>query len=253
MFEAVVHYMYGAPLVDVLQCCCPLTGFSDLFDDLISANASLARFKTDALDAIRIMSGGKNFRLRRDPAPGFAQLMSVYCKQISQLYVVADQYCLEGLKSQLPHHIKTALSAAWNHSTILGTFDLLLASTQAEDELNVWIMDQIKIRFFVLLREPQFTEFCTRVPQLQMAKKLALEGYMQQKIGKTLRYCHNVPCQRNVSTTIKRGVLYCDHCSLAGVTSPPRTRMWPLEGDAEPEPEVEVKPSSSRKRSRTTY
>ena len=251
MFEALVHHMYGAPLGDVIQCCCPWEE-PDLFDELISTNPSLRSTKGDALDAIKIMSSAKSFRPRRDPTPAFAHLVSVYCKQISQLYIVADKYCLDELKTQLPRYIKTACSATWNHSAILEAFEILLEGTQAEDELNVWVLEQLKHRFFLLLREPQFTRFCTRIPQLQMVKKLAIEGYMQQKKSKTLRYCHNAPCQRNVSTTIKRGVLYCAHCSLPGFNGPARTRMWPLEGDAEPEPEVDVKPSSSRKRPRTT-
>ena len=184
----------------------------------------------------------------KDRTPAFAQLMSVYCKQLSQFYILADQYCLKDLKDGLTMEIKWACSYTWNHSTILEAFELLLNSTQTEDSLNAWILDQIKLRFFVLLREPQFTKLCTRVPQLHLAKNLAHDGYMQQKNDKTLRYCHNMApfsekfCHRNVSTKwIKRGEHMCTVCGSTDYIGPARERMWPDEGEAEPELDFDIK------------
>jgi len=253
MFEGVVLYMYGAHMRDVLQCCTPLDEYSEIFDSMISEFPGLARAKTDVLDTIKMMLRGKKFKIKRDPAPAFGQLMSVFCKQATEFYLVADQYCLEDLKGRLIPYIKAAISLSWNHSAILGVFELLLNNTQTKDELNVWALDQIKSRFFLLLKEKQFTQTCTRVDQLQLAKKLAQDGYMQPKNDKTLRYCHNMDstqgifCHRNVSTKSSKGSPMCTQCGQTSFIGPARTRMWPTEGTEEPE--VKGPP---RKKARTT-
>jgi len=123
IFAAVIHHMYGASLEDVARCCC-LTVLSGLFAELISIQPNLNRTKTDVLDAINTMLRGAKSRLRRDPTPDFAQLMSVFCKQLCRLYVAADQYGLEDLKTQLVDFIKVAISTTRNHSAILDNFKL---------------------------------------------------------------------------------------------------------------------------------
>ena len=221
-----------------------------IYDDL---KASLSAYNFEyTIECLKQTLYIDNFDLK--PIRAVARLHAHISKQLTQVYISAEQYLLASLKEDAKSYITRSMAFAWDHSDVLKTIELVLNHIPSDDPLHAWVLQQVQERFVLLIREPKFNAFIPKVPALQLAKKLAEAGYAKRKEDKTLWYCCNgnwvegSPCHMNVSTTsVKSGVRKCTVCKSTEHLSEARTRMWPKEGEAEPEPEPAPKKPARKK------
>jgi hypothetical protein len=226
-FEAIVKHMYGAQWEEVFKGCSKIS---------TETLGEIGPFPSHAVTLLR-----KNIESYGICHKAFerylihARIASGLIKQFLPLYILADKYLMSSLKTQMVGVMQDLITCAWSHTDVLEAIDSIVASTTPEDKLHDWLLEQISLRFPVLLNEPHFDAFISRMPQFRLVKRFT----KQEVPSCTLRYCSNISerhgitiyCHRNVLTTQVGKKRRCDECQSMDHISNAKTRMWSQETD----------------------
>lgn len=232
--------MYGAYDYETLEPCriLPPTFVSDLLND---ADASDVDEVQNRLGDARVWSTAI-CPASSDPEPWQSRIASTICKQLLDLYTLADKYLLFPLKKRILKYIHDVLTVAWNHSDVLVIVELVFGLGSGAQGLQNWLVAEIETRAFSLLLEPEFNKLLNRRPELEnvmarLALRFLQNGDVRPTHFEAMKYCSNgrgkdgVCCRRNRVVDGKRPRT-CTACKSSDHLSAARGRLWDDRDDA---------------------
>jgi hypothetical protein len=239
-FASLVKFIYGGTIQEVLSCC---ASFSEvLCDEIVNSfeEAEQVRIRDDIAimqEELRVGSFTRSTFCEedQDPAPWVSRLASDIVNQLLGLYMLADKYLLDRLKSALISHILAILRSAWKHSDILGPLTMIIMLPREDDDLKLQVTQEIRLRIFELINESKFKSFLTgelRAFIAELTLQTYEDGDSRPRHHKSLRYCPICQCNQPPGGEHARKRYYCsgfDNRREPGDALPARERFWESE------------------------